>query len=172
MDLLALGQTPGPASPAERLPGLARVALMALRPLIPFENANSMPEKDCLDEAARLMVAAAQERQAEHLVDFITLGLHTGMRSGELLGLGWRRVDWRQAVIRLDAGDQKNGKAGCVPLNQTAREARLTRARWRATHCPASPGVFCNRAGERIASIKKSFAAAVKRAGIPHCNAA
>ena len=73
-----------------------------------------------LDEAARLIAAAAQERQAEHLVDFITLGLHTGMRSGELLGLDWRRVDWRQAVIRLDAGDQKNGKAGNVPLNQTA----------------------------------------------------
>lgn len=91
------------------------------------------------------------------------------MRSGELLGLDWRRVDLRQAVIRLDAGDQKNGKAGSVPLNQTARKALLTRARWRATHCPASPWVFCNRAGERIASVKKSFAAAVKRAGIPHC---
>ena len=122
-----------------------------------------------LDEAARLTSAAAQEPQAEHLVDFILLGLHTGMRSGELLGLDWRRIDLRQNVIRLDAGDQKNGKAGRIPLNQTAREVLLVRARWRATHCPATPWVFCNRAGERIASIKKSFSAAVKRAGIPHC---
>jgi len=69
----------------------------------------------------------------------------------------------------LGADDQKNGRLGSVPLNKAAQEAILSRARFRATHCPASPWVFCNRKGERIASVKKSFASAVKRAGILHC---
>ena len=61
----------------------------------------------------------------------------------------------------LEAADQKNGKPGLVPLNHEAREAMLSRARFRATRCPSSPWVFSNRAGERIASVKRSFARAV-----------
>lgn len=121
------------------------------------------------EEAARLAAAAKQERRAAHLVDFILLGLHTGMRTGEMLKLEWRRVDLQQGRILLEAENQKNGRLGSVPLNRTAREAILSRARFRATHCPASPWVFCAREGERIASIKKGFAAAVRRAGIPPC---
>lgn len=121
------------------------------------------------EEAARLIAAAHREPKAAHLVDFILLGLHTGMRTGEMLGLEWRRVDLKQGRILLEAANQKNGRAGSVPLNRTAREAILSRARFRATHCPASPWVFCTREGERIASIKKGFAAAVRRAGIPPC---
>ena len=121
------------------------------------------------EEAGQLLLAARHEEKAAHLVDFILLGLHTGMRSGEILGLDWRRVDLQQGRILLEAKDQKNGRAGNVPLNRTARDAILSRARFRATHCPVSPWVFCNRRGERTASVKKSFVAAVKRAGIPHC---
>lgn len=121
------------------------------------------------EEAASLLQAARLEVKAPHLVDFIQLGLHTGMRAGEMLELDWRRVDLKQDQVRLGADDQKNGRLGSVPLNKTAREAILSRARFRATHCPASPWVFCNRKGERIASVKKSFASAVKRAGILHC---
>lgn len=121
------------------------------------------------DEATKLLLAARHEAKAPHLADFILLGLHTGMRPGEMLGLDWRRVDLQQGCILLEAGDQKNGKLGSVPLNRTARETILSRARFRATHCPASQWVFCNRQGERIASVKKSFAAAVKRADIPPC---
>ena len=117
------------------------------------------------EEAERLLQAA----RAQHLVDFILLGLNTGLRSGEMLGLEWRRVDLKQDQIRLGAEDQKNRRLGSVPLNRTAREALLNRARFRATHCPASPWVFCNQNGRRIASIKNGFAAAVERAGIPHC---
>ena len=120
-------------------------------------------------EAAKLLAAVRQEPRAAHLVDFILLALHTGMRTGELLGLEWRRVDLHQGRILLEADDQKNGQVNTVPLNQTAREAMLSRARFRATHCPGAPWVFCNSQGERIASIKKAFAAAVKRADIAHC---
>ncbi len=121
------------------------------------------------DEAAHLLVAARQEPKAAHLPDFILLALHTGMRTGEILQMEWSRVDLHRNYILLGAGDQKNGQAGSVPLNQTAREVMLSRARFRATHCPAAKRVFCDRHGEGINSIKKGFAAAVKRAGISHC---
>lgn len=117
-------------------------------------------------EALALVHAAEQIPRAEHLPDFIRLGLYTGMRPGELLHLEWNRVDLSRHLVYLGAGDQKNGKVSSVPLNQPAREALIVRARFRATHCPAAPWVFCNHEGQRIASIKKSFASAVRRAGL------
>ncbi|MFO7642274.1 MAG: site-specific integrase [Candidatus Competibacteraceae bacterium] len=121
------------------------------------------------DEASRLIEAAGRVPQAAHLGDFILLGLHTGMRSGEMLGLEWGRVDLQAGRILLGAQHQKSGRPGSIPLNRTARGAILNRARFRAARCPASPWVFCNQDGERIASVKKGFATAVKRAGIAPC---
>lgn len=121
------------------------------------------------EEAARLIGAAAASRASPYLVDFIILALHTGMRSGEMLGLEWSRVDLSQGWILLGAQHQKSGKVSRIPLNRTAREALLSRARFRASCCPGSPWVFCDRQARRIASIKKSFAAACLRSGIEDC---
>lgn len=121
------------------------------------------------EEAARLITAAHWESKAAHLVDFILLGLHTGMRTGEMLGLEWRRVDLKQGQILLGANDQKNGRSSSIPLNRTAREAILSRARFRAVNCPGSLWVFCNRQGKRLANVRKGFLSAVKRAGIAPC---
>lgn len=121
------------------------------------------------EEAGKLLDAARQERQTPHLADFILLALHTGMRSGEILKLEWRRVNLQQDRILLEATGQKNGKPGIVPLNQTARSAILSRAGFRAQHCPSSTWVFCDQEGRQIASIKKGFAGAVRRAGIERC---
>ena len=121
------------------------------------------------EEAAQLLAAARQEPKAAHLPDFILLALHTGMRTGEILNLEWNRVDLHRGYILLGAGDQKNGLAGSVPLNQTARDVILSRARFRATHRPAAKRVFCDRRGKGINTIKKGFTAAVKRAGIAYC---
>ncbi|EGV32869.1 integrase family protein [Thiorhodococcus drewsii AZ1] len=104
------------------------------------------------------------------LYDFIRLGLNTGMRPGEMLWLEWRRVDLQGALITFEATrtktGQKNGKPGRVPLNQEAREAILTRARFRATHCLDSPWVFCRRDGSRIARIMKGFIGCASDAGL------
>ena len=45
----------------------------------------------------------------------------------------------------------------------------MVRELYRCERNPPPPWVFCTRKGERIASIKKGFAAAVKRSGIPYC---
>ena len=117
------------------------------------------------EEADLLITTATGWPKADHLVDFIRLGLFTGMRSGEILGLEWIRVDFDRNLIYLGAKNQKNKKAGSVPINQSAKEALTTRARFRSTYCPDSPWVFCNKKGERIASIKHSFSSVVSKCG-------
>ena len=126
-------------------------------------------------EAASLMQAARGLEKAPYLEDFILLGLNTGMRkhemlfgkvAGETVGLEWNRVDLQEGLIYLRDIHQKNGKAGSVPLNQQARAAILSRARFRAEHCPSSPWVFCNKAGEPVRSVRESFQKACDIAGI------
>ena len=117
-------------------------------------------------EAAALIGAACTERRAPHLADFIRLALHTGMRRGEMLGLEWRRVDLQAGLIHLEGTHTKSGKRRSVPMNAEARAAIISRARFRAQYCPASPWVFCDATGRRVASVKRSFATACKRAGI------
>lgn len=88
------------------------------------------------------------------------------MRPSEMLELEWSRVDLGASLVYFGASDQKSEKVRSVPLNQEARKAILSRARFRAELCPDAPWVFCDRKGSRIASIKKGFALAVKRAGL------
>lgn len=118
------------------------------------------------EEAKQLIEAAGTDSRAAHLPDFIRLAVNTGMRRGEMLGLEWRHVDLKANLVRLDSEHTKAGKRRGVPLNDEARSAILNRARFRAEHCPDSPWVFSNRKGERIGSVKSSFASACKSVGI------
>ena len=52
-----------------------------------------------------------------------------------------------------------------MPLNAPARDALQRRAGYRAAICPTSPWVF-TKTGDPIASIKKSFATACRKAGV------
>lgn len=115
-------------------------------------------------QADALLTAARGNPRAPWLADFIELALMTGMRRGELLGLEWRRVDWSQNLLYLER--QKNGQRGSIPMNATAREALLGRARFRATYCPASPWVFADAAGTRLNSLSRSFNSACQAAGL------
>lgn len=117
-------------------------------------------------EADRLIEAAKGAQRASHLADFISLAIHTGCRSGELLGLQWSRVDLQERLIRLEGEHTKAGKRRSVPLNDNAYRTLLSRANFRATHCPDSPWVFASKKGQRIQSIKRSFATACRRVGI------
>ena len=114
----------------------------------------------------RLVSAAAQQKRAPYLADLITVAVMTGCRRGELLGLEWSRVDLKANVVRLGAAETKAGKARLVPLNQSAREALLRRFRYRATHCPASPWVFCTKGGERVELVRSSYLRACTTVGL------
>ena len=120
-----------------------------------------------VDEAQALIEAAEAEPQAAaYLPDFIRLALHTGMCKGELLGLEWSRVDFSANLIHLTSIHTKSGKRRSIPLNNTARSVLIHRAGFRAKHCPASPWVFCDAAGTRIANVRRSFDTACRKSGI------
>ncbi len=118
------------------------------------------------EEAQASIAAAAAEPRSPHAADFIRLALHTGCRKNELLGLEWQRVDLHTNLIYLDTHHTKSRKRRAVPLNQEARAALLNRARFRAEHCPASPWVFCDENGKRIASVRRAFVTACRRIGL------
>jgi integrase len=99
-------------------------------------------------------------------VPWIKLALHTGCRKGELLGLEWQRVDLHQRVIHLEAHHNKSKRRQTIPINEEARNALISRARFRTQYCPSTPWVFADKAGRRIKDIKKGFATACRRAGI------
>ncbi len=117
-------------------------------------------------EADRLIDTARAHSRVEYLVDFLELALHTGMRRGEMLAMEWQRVDLDEGLVYLRGVHQKNGKTGSVPLNETAKAALTRRDNFRQEYCPSSPWVFAHKNGERIASVKRSFANACAKAGI------
>jgi integrase len=117
-------------------------------------------------EADRLIEEAEKSLRAHYLADFIRLALNTGCRAQEMLGLEWSRVDMERQLIFLEGQHTKTAKRRSVPLNEVAYQALASRLAFCAEHCAGTPWVFCNAAGERIASVKKSFAHARSQAGI------
>ena len=117
-------------------------------------------------EADRLMAAARALPRAIHSAEFIELALNTGMRRGELLFLEWSRVDMKNRLIHLEAEHTKTKRRRCVPINVTARAVLLRLFSFRASHCPASPWVFCRTDGKRLVSVKGGFVKACDAAGI------
>lgn len=96
----------------------------------------------------------------------------TGWRTGELLGLEWRRVDFEAGTLRLESEHSKSGKPrtfpfGALPelvgLLRTQREAttRLERTQQRLI-----PWVF-HRQGERLGAIRSGWRTAARKAGLP-----
>jgi len=103
------------------------------------------------EEAERLIACASPV-----VADFIKIGLYTGMRSGEILGLTWDRVDFERSTIRLESVHTKTKRSRTIPLHPTAKAGlKSCKKRW-----PESAYVFV------IDSVKKGFAGACKRAGI------
>ncbi|WP_353979430.1 site-specific integrase [Salinicola endophyticus] len=118
------------------------------------------------EEAGSLIDAARQRERAPWLADFIQLCLYTGMRRGEATSITWKRVDLSRRLILLEAENTKSARRRTVPLHPIAVEALHSRRRWCDQHCPDTEWVFCNKKGEMIKDMKKSFAAAKRDAGI------
>jgi integrase len=105
-------------------------------------------------EAARLLEAA----ETPHVALFIALALHTGARTGAILGLTWDRVDLAGRTIDMGAGRGKKRRARNLPVNdvllpylQDAHAAHTTQ--WVVEY-----------RGARVGSVKTGFRATVTRA--------
>lgn len=125
------------------------------------------------EQAARLLAVARQNKQSPHLVDFIELGLNTGMRKMEMLGCELGRVDLRNEVIHLDPNDQKNKQYDTVPLNRAARKVILRRLSFIKEHCPNTRWLFPlvdkgETGTKHIGDVRTAFSTACSKAGVPH----
>lgn len=102
-------------------------------------------------------------RSTAHLYLFVVLAYTTAGRAAAILELTWDRVDFAAGVIRLGAGERRAKGRATVPMTDSARTA-LTVAR---------EGAICDAVieygGRPLASVKRAFAAAAARAGVPWC---
>lgn len=117
-------------------------------------------------EASALCEAAGRHARRPHLAIFIRLAINTGCRKSELIKLEWSRVSLDRRLLMLGAQHTKSGRRRTVPLNDAALEALRELQAWRNRHAPGNPWVFATKAGERITTFQKGFAAACRRAGI------
>ena len=95
-----------------------------------------------------------------HLKPIVITALNTGMRKGNILSLQWEQVDLKHGFILLDI--TKNGERHEIPINNTLRTVLqgLTR-RLDVPHV-----FYDNATGKAFQEVRKSFASALKKAGI------
>jgi len=100
----------------------------------------------------------------------------TGMRKGELLSLRWENVDLPNRLVRLNAGETKNGEARVVPVGDDLANALRAQLQLRDTQFPDCPLVFFRVVKTKrnpvpswrpIVDIRKSFETASKKVGLP-----
>lgn len=115
------------------------------------------------DEVKRLIDACAWN----HVKLFVILAVTTAARAGAILDLTWDRIDLERRKVMLHNPDRKATNKGraTVPMNATLYDA-LVEAKAGAL----SPYVI-EWGGQKVVSVKKSVAAAARRAGVicsPH----
>ena len=96
---------------------------------------------------------------APHLRPIVVMGLNTGMRRSEILGLTWADIDFATRSITLRR--TKSNRLRVIPINQTLYE-ELQRL-LRHLH---SPYVFCNDKGKPFSEVRHAFQTACRRSGI------
>jgi integrase len=113
-------------------------------------------------EAALLLRATLRSPQVRlYLPLFILIAIYTGRRKEAILSLRWHQVDLDRGVIDFRKETETNKRRGRVKIPRKLL-GHLKRARQRASDL----GYVLHIDGKRIGNIKKSFAAACKRAGL------
>ena len=110
------------------------------------------------EEAARLIAAC----DMPHLKLFTITALHTAARAGAVLDLTWDRVDFASGVIDLHDPALARTRKG----RATVRMTPMLEAALREARAGALTDYVIEWSGQRVASVKKGFAAAARRAGL------
>ncbi len=95
----------------------------------------------------------------EHLRPIAVLAYETGCRRGEILGLKWEQVDLDNSVIRLEAGETKNGEGRIIPLTDSVVRA--------LRYIPKESEFVFTYRGKPIKSIKSGWGNACREAKLP-----
>ena len=102
----------------------------------------------------------AKDAFADHLQPFVLLALNTGMRRGELFGLGWSAVDMKGRQVTVTAVTSKTSRTRHIPLND---EALGVLKRWKKQG-PGEGLVFPGEDGKPMTNIDKSWRSLMKAA--------
>lgn len=98
----------------------------------------------------------------DYLKPVVTFAYHTGWRAGEILDLTWDRVDLKEGIITLDAGETKNEGARTLYLNEELRKEIKSLQNNRRLDCPF---VFHHN-GNKIKRITRAWGTACIKAGL------
>ena len=109
---------------------------------------------------------------SQHLKSLLIVGMHTGMRKGELLYLRWSYIDRENKIIRFPMGLTKEGRRKRIPEDAPLTKTipinyhveRVLNALPRALH---HDFVFTYN-GLSVKKLRRSFENACKNAGIPY----
>jgi integrase len=96
----------------------------------------------------------------DYLKPLVLFAYQTGWRRSEITGLTWDRVDLSRGLVRLEAGETKNGEARTAFIGPDLLRAIKLQRRF------GCPYVF-HREGLKIADFSGSWKAACKKAGVP-----
>ena len=109
-------------------------------------------------------------RFADVLTPAVIVSLETGLRRGELFGLGWHSVDLgeKAKTLRVEGTTAKTYETRDIPLNDTAN--KTLRDWWLQCGQPKAGYVF-TLDGKRLGSLKKGYYAVLPDAGIKRINA-
>jgi integrase len=100
------------------------------------------------------------EACSKHLRQIVIMALDTGMRRGELLNQKVEHVDFERNVLSVTHSKTAEGEHRLIPL--TSRVRALLDERHE------SSGLIFSYDGQPIRSLKTGWAAALRRAGLPH----
>jgi integrase len=78
----------------------------------------------------------------EYLRPVVTMAYSTGMRRGEIVSLRWQNVDLLNRLVRLNAGETKNGDGRVIPLGDDLLESLKSQLHLRNTTVPDCSLVF------------------------------
>lgn len=121
-------------------------------------------------EAAKLLMSA---RHVDHLKRFILLGIYTGTRTSALLAVQWSWLDLHIGIMHRRSPRSSDSATKRKPPVRLGRRILAHLRRWKRIDGPLVTHVV-HYNGQPIKSVKRSWAQAVKRAGLsddvtPHC---
>lgn len=94
-----------------------------------------------VEEIDALLIACAEDKHAEQLVGFVKLGLNTGMRRGEILGIDAKRIDWAAHKVAAIPASPMGAPSRRLPSEGDAG-ASASSAWARMGRCGPSTGFF------------------------------
>ena len=106
---------------------------------------------------------AFRNSSPQHLRNFLTISMHTGMRPGEIKGLEWSHIDHKTGFIRLPATHTKENRAKVIPINHQVEEvlSGLQAGRFKG-------GLVLTYAGKRLGQLRTATKTASKKSGVPY----